>query len=909
MPPLTAPPDLGGGADLDRRAALKLFAAGAAALASGCRRSEDMLPYRDMPEYGASGDAVLFATALPLAGAARGVLVESRQGRPTKVHGNPDHPASLGSTDVFAEAALLSLYDPTRSASPAAGNTPVSWSAVADVLRQATADGGEGTALLTGPVGSPTLARQIRALLDAASGLRWFSHRPAAPALEVPTRAAGHDRVQLWPDWEQLDTVVTLGADPLGPGPAQVAMTKGWTRARADRRGTFTMHAFEPVPTLTGTKADLRSPVSPAELPRVARALLAALDGGEAPADVARAARALARARGRAAVLPSADLPPGALAAVAELNRRLAAPLARLLPFWHWPDVPQEDAGALLSALDEGRVQRLVVLGANPVYDLGAPFTDRLDGVRLVHLGHRQDETALRAEMHAPLHHPLEDWSDLRAVDGTAAPVQPLIEPLHESRSAHEVVEMLRGRAGRAARDLVEDTWRARWGERFAARWQEALRTGVIADFPPPATVPDEPPAPDDAPAADGDGFAHVALLSHAVLDGSHASNAWLQECPAPLTKQVWGNAASLSPADADRLGVAEGDAVVLRGRGAAVRLPVTILPGQAAGTVGTTLGYGRSAAGPIGSGVGADVRPLGPRVEIEPAGEEGGLVRTQVEFGQHGRDILRSVSAEDPGLETAHHASESFYAPWDYDSPSWGMVIDTDACSGCNACMIACQAENNIPVVGPDEVARGRHMHWIRIDAYDVPEDDVRGFQPVPCMHCEKAPCEPVCPVAASVHDEQGLNAQVYNRCVGTRFCQANCPYKVRRFNFFDYADSQAYAHLGADLLQAARNPDVSVRGRGVMEKCTYCVQRIEAAHHRASREDRPIREGEVVTACQAACPAEAITFGDVADPESAVSRARDDPRHYALLEHLGTRPRTTYLARVVPPARSEDG
>ncbi len=885
----------------DRRSALKLFAAGAAALVSGCRRQEQMLPYIDMPEYGASGDAVLFATALPLAGAARGVLVETHQGKPTKVHGNPDHPASRGGTDVFAEAELLALFDPTRLTSPIEGEVPVTWSKVARRLRDATRDGADGVALLTGPVGSPTLARQIGLLMEEAPGLRWFTHRAAVPALEVPAGPDPLHRMQLWPDFEQIDIVVTFGADPLGPGPAQIALTKGWSSARRDRRDAFRMFAFEPVPTLTGTKADHRTAMRASDLPAAVRALRDVLDGGEAEAPIMRAARALRGAEGRAVILPGPDLPLETVALIDELNRRLSAPVARLQPVWRWPDLRQEDGGALVEAMRSGAVRSLVVIGANPVYEMGDPFVAALEGIDLVHFSLRRDETALRAGMHAPLHHPLEDWSDLRSLGGSAALVQPLIAPLHETRSAHAVLEMLRGHTGSDPRAIVQDTWRTRWGPSFEDRWHDSLRRGVITGFPVGTVTPDWTGA---GPAQERDGqdlFEHVPHLSPTMLAGDYAPNGWLQECPHPLSKQAWGNAASFARADAERLGIAEGDTVVLRGHdGFFVLLPAVLLPGQAPGTVGTTLGYGRTTAGAIGTDVGANVRPLGPRVGVERMEGPSLLIRTQREFGQHGRDILRSVPFGSAELTAEDHAPPTFYPPWDYISPSWGMVIDTDLCSGCHACVIACQSENNVPVVGPDEVARGRYMHWIRIDAYDLPDEGGRGFQPVPCMHCEKAPCEPVCPVAASVHDEQGLNAQVYNRCVGTRFCQANCPYQVRRFNFFDYADSQAYADLGADLLQAIHNPDVSVRSRGVMEKCTYCVQRIEAARHAASREDRPIADGDVVTACQSACPAEAITFGDISDPDTSVSRAKDDPRHYALLEHLGTRPRTTYLARV---------
>jgi molybdopterin-containing oxidoreductase family iron-sulfur binding subunit len=876
-----------------RRDALKLFSAGAAALVAGCRAAPQAVPYRDMPEGMVPGKPLYFATSLPLGGAGRGVLVESHQGRPTKVHGNAAHPGSLGGTDVFAEAAVLDLFDPSRPAAPTRRGAPVSWSALAQALAEAA--GQEGAVLLTGPVGSPTMARQIGELLSARPGLRWVSYRAVTPELRVGS-------AQVWPDFERLDAVVSLGADPLGPGPGQVGFAKGWSRAKRARRAAFRSHVFEAGPTLTGAQADKRTAVRPSAMAAVAEELRAALEGAEASAPVAAAAQALRRAEGRAAVLVGSDQPAAVHAAAQAINARLSAPLRYLRAFDTWPDMRPGPVDALVADMEAGRVPALIVLGANPVYDLGDGFAAAMAKVpQRLHFSVHGDETAAASTWHGPLHHPLEDWSDLRSLDGTVGLVQPLIAPLHDSRSAHSVLARMQEPAPAEPLEILRATWAAQWGEEgFEERWMQALHDGVIA-----GTGPEEVGAPSlpEAAAPFESGGIDVSLRpSPQVFDGSFASNAWLQECPDPFTKQVWGNAAWLSPKDAREAGLEDGDMVALSGEGRTVILPAIAVQGQAAGSVTLHLGHGRDQAGPIGTGLGAMVGHLGRTVSLHKTGAHEELARVQSEFSQHGRDILRTAHAV--AAEPERPQPATFYPDHDYDSYAWGMVIDTDACIGCNACMVACQSENNIPVVGPEEIRRGRNMHWMRVDRYEM-EEGGHGFQPVPCMQCEKAPCEPVCPVEASVHDSEGLNVQVYNRCIGTRFCQANCPYKVRRFNFFDYAEREGLEAGSTDMLAALRNPDVSVRGRGVMEKCTYCVQRISSARREAKKDNRDINDGEVVTACQAACPAEAIRFGNLNDADAEVTRAKADPRHYALLEELGTRPRTTYLARIVP----EDG
>jgi molybdopterin-containing oxidoreductase family iron-sulfur binding subunit len=424
------------------------------------------------------------------------------------------------------------------------------------------------------------------------------------------------------------------------------------------------------------------------------------------------------------------------------------------------------------------------------------------------------------------------------------------------------------------------------------------------------------------AAAAPTEGISLVLRPDPSVWDGSFANNAWLQECPKPLSKQVWGNALSIQPDDAAWLKLASGDLVIVESQGRSIEVPVLVEPGMAQGVCALTLGGGRSKAGAIGDGVGANAYAIRssnspwhiPQISIKPAGRRETILTTQnvVRTEEEVRELYRlhqftAAPAGSPPSEEPASLMPAGVRPG--DGHAWAMVIDTSVCIGCNACVISCQSENNVPVVGPEQVAMGRDMHWLRVDAYDhgSPESPQLGFQPVPCMHCEHAPCEPVCPVAASVHDSEGLNGQVYNRCIGTRFCEANCPYKVRRFNFFGYADGDEYANLGADSYRGHKNPEVTVRARGVMEKCTYCVQRISAARRAAERDDRPIGPDEVRTACQNACPTRAISFGDLNQANADVNHKKADPRHYALLGHLGTRPRTTYLADIRNPAPAD--
>jgi molybdopterin-containing oxidoreductase family iron-sulfur binding subunit len=580
---------------------------------------------------------------------------------------------------------------------------------------------------------------------------------------------------------------------------------------------------------------------------------------------------------------------------------------------------------ALVDDMKAEKVEFLVILGGNPAYTAPSDFefSAAMEKVALrVHCSSHDDETAALCHWHIPESHSLEAWSDARAYDGTVTIIQPLIAPLHASKSFHEVLAALLGQES-SGHDIVRKYWESQQtGGDFETFWRKALHDGVVAGTTfAPRTVSlasgewsrlDAQPQP---AAASAEVMEVIFRPDSSIWDGRFANNGWLQELPKQLTKLTWDNAALLSPATAERLSLSNMEVVELQYKERTVRASVWILPGQPDNTVTVHLGYGRTHAGRVGTGMGFNAYALrtsdspwfGAGLTIKRTGERYPLACTQDHQSMEGRHLVRSGTLahfkQHPHFvhEMAHDPPPelTLYPEVKYEGRAWGMTIDTSACIGCGACITACQSENNIPIVGKEQVIIGREMHWIRVDRYysgelDNPEAH---HQPVPCMQCENAPCEPVCPVGATVHNNEGLNDMVYNRCVGTRYCSNNCPYKVRRFNFLLYQD------WDAPTLKMQRNPDVSIRSRGVMEKCTYCVQRINVARITAEKEDRAIRDGEIVTACQAACPAEAIVFGDLNDKESQVAKMKASPLNYGLLTELNTRPRTTYLARLKNP------
>jgi molybdopterin-containing oxidoreductase family iron-sulfur binding subunit len=939
---------------------------------------------------------------MTLGGVATGLLVESHEGRPTKVEGNPDHPGSLGATDLYAQASVLTLYDPDRSSSILQLGEIRPWSAFITAVRAGlsaqAASKGAGLRVLTETVASPTLAAQLQQLLTSHPGAKWIQWEPvpAADNSRAGLLSAAGRYVQPLHDFTKADVVVALDADFLSAeGAANLRYARQFASRRrldADPDRLNRLYVAEPSPSVTGLNADHKIPLKASYVESFARAIASRLGAGATGAQgsalgapegtqlyVDAIAEDLLAHRGTSIVLAGEAQPPSVHALVHGINQALGnigATITYLPPPEIVPTAQHAALRELVTDMNAGRVQMLVMIGeSNPVQTAPADlnFGDAMSKVQMrFHSGLFLDETASLSHWHVPAAHFLEAWSDARTVDGTASIVQPLIQPMYNGKSAHEIVQTLLDPPERNSYDIVRDYWRTESQGAVAAAGAPSP-----APTPPPAPAPAAPAAPQtpDAAAAappppvtpeqraaatfernwrrwlhdgviPGTAFAAVGTLAEpttaaapavpvattavtpiagievnfrrdpTIYDGRFANNPWLQELPKPVTKLTWDNAALIAPATAERLGVATGDVVRVTHEGRQLRLPVFITPGHAQDALTISLGYGRPRAGRVGSATGFNGYVLrGSRspwfgaAEVSTAGDDYRLVTTQDHWTLEGRNVVRSGTLEEfkakPTFakEMEHLTLErpiSLYPAHDYSQGhQWGMAIDLNTCTGCSACVLACVAENNIPVVGKEQVGRNREMHWLRVDRYYTgPLDNPDSFmQPLPCMQCENAPCEVVCPVAATVHSAEGLNDMVYNRCVGTRYCSNNCPYKVRRFNFLLYSDWNTQTH------KLQRNPDVTVRSRGVMEKCTYCVQRINHARIQAKREARAIRDGEVLTACQSACPTDAIVFGNINDPNSRVTRLKASPRNYAMLDELNTRPRTTYLAAVRHP------
>jgi molybdopterin-containing oxidoreductase family iron-sulfur binding subunit len=947
---------------VSRRQFLTLMGASLAlAGMSGCAQAppEQIMPYVRQPEEVVPGKPLFFATAMPLAGYATGVLVESHLGRPTKIEGNPLHPASKGATDAFAQASILGLYDPDRSQTVKHLQDISGWDRFAAEMRRVLQIKGAKTRLriLTETVTSPTLDHQIQMVLKRFPEARWHQYEPCGREnARAGAELAFGKRVDTIYRFDQADVVVSLDADFLSCGPGNLRYVGDFIKKRRSSRMNR-LYAVESTPSLTGAKADHRLALRADKVEGFSRDLDHLLrspgdrDGNARNPFIAALLSELARLKGqgRSIVMVGDHQSPNVHALVHAMNQWLGnvdktvfyldAEEAR--PSGASRAVPLAD---LVKAMKAGEVDILLMLGGNPVYtspvDLG--FADALASVKMrIHLSLYDDETSELCNWQIAEAHYLESWSDARAYNGTISILQPLIAPLYSGKTAHEVLALFtepgeqKKESGRKrSHDIVRDYWkdhglpslqayRKKHGLKelsvtdFETWWRRCLHDGLVAgsEFQPAKVELRQVGVPK------GIGSAELEIIFRAdptIYDGRFANNGWLQELPKPLSKLTWDNAAYMSKATAAKHGLANQDLVELRYRGRTVQAPVWILPGHADDSVTAHLGYGRTRAGKVGNGTGFNAYALRASgapdfdsgLEIRKLGRGYLLACTQTHHAMEGRHLVRSATLreyeKDPHfvrhLESGERRPLSLYEDHKYDGHKWGMVIDLNSCTGCGACVVACQAENNIPVVGKDQVSRGREMHWLRIDRYyrgDVAKSETveTFFQPVPCMHCENAPCELVCPVGATVHSHEGLNDMVYNRCVGTRYCSNNCPYKVRRFNFLFFAD---YA---TESLKLMRNPDVTVRSRGVMEKCTYCVQRINRARIEAEKEERPIRDGEIVTACQAACPAQAIVFGDLSDAKSAVAKKHADPRNYGLLEDQNTRPRTTYLAVLKNP------
>ena len=927
-----------------RREFLKLMGASLAlAGLTSCtsQPSDKIVPYARAPEEVIPGKPLFFATAYTLGGCATGLLVESHEGRPTKIEGNPLHPGSLGSTDVFAQASILTLYDPDRSKIVLRAGTPSTWNVFAAELAKQIESGrqpqGGGLRILTETVVSPTLGAQLKAVLAMFPAAKWHQYEPVTrDAARAGARLAFGEAVNTLYRVDKADVILSLGSDFLTTGPGAVRYARDFAsrrRAPAPQNGMNRLYAIEATPSLTGAMADHRLVMRESDLELFARALAARLgiEAGAAPWKpsprhakwIEALAADLTAHRGTSLVVPGDEQTPALHLLAHAMNRALGNIGQTVLYTDSVEAAPAEQTDSLrrlVADMQAGAVETLLILDGNPVYTAPAdvPFAEALNKVAFrAHLSLYEDETSTLCHWQLPEAHYLEGWSDGRAYDGTVSIQQPLIAPLYNGRTTHEVVSVLLGEP-KSSYDIVREYWRhQRPSDDFEAFWRKALHDGVIADSALPARVPTLQAAlPAAHQAAAAGEFELLFRADPAAWDGRFANNGWLQELPKPLTKLTWDNAALISPAAAERLGVQNEDVVELAYNSRRVKAPIWVQPGQADGTVTLHLGYGRARAGRAGTGIGVNAYALrtaaapwgGGGLSVKKTGERYRLASTQGHQTMEGRNLVRMATLNEfkkhpdfvrgPSDHEVGH-EPSFYPKFKYDGYAWGMAIDLNACTGCNACVAACQSENNSPVVGKDQVMLGREMHWIRVDRYykGGPAEPETVHQPILCMQCENAPCEPVCPVGATVHSNEGLNDMVYNRCVGTRYCSNNCPYKVRHFNFLQYQDDHTPS------LKLLRNPNVTVRSRGVMEKCTYCVQRINEARIQAKTGDREIADGEVVTACQAVCPSQAIVFGNINDPKSRVSQLKAHPLNYGLLTELNTKPRTTYLARLRNP------
>jgi MoCo/4Fe-4S cofactor protein with predicted Tat translocation signal len=1024
-----------------RRKFLKLMGASfALAGLTACTRqpTEYIAPYVRQPEELVPGNPVFFATAMPLDGFATGLIVESHEGRPTKIEGNQDHPASLGATDVFSQASVLGLYDPDRSTTLTYLGDIVTWPAFLGAIRPALdaqrALAGQkqakgGLRILTGTVTSPTLAYQLKSLMSALPSAKWHQYDPAGRdnAREASRLAFGQYANTVY-RFDKADVVLSLDSDFLACGPASLRNARDFASKRRLTEGNREMnrlYVVESTVTNTGSVADHRLPIRASLIEDFAVSVAMNLTGPGRQAlvdlpilknsyaagvaigvsfsksveaaqftethknweEVIRWAGAISQDlnqhRGSSIVIAGDSQPPAVHALAHAMNEALGN-VGNTVVYTDPVEANPADGNAslreLVAEMNSGQVDVLLILGGNPVYNAPADleFGGALRKVPLrIHLSLYKDETSELCQWHIPEAHYLESWGDTRGHDGTVSIIQPLIAPLYSGKTAHEVVAAFLNEPERPAHEIVRDYWKKRFdaggqepqarvaatqtalanqtaiastqpvpkslpsqsGSGFEQFWRKSLRDGFVAGTAlQPKTLALKSNWGPETQSPTPDPYLEIVFRADpTIYDGRFANNGWLQELPKPLSKLTWDNAAIISPLTAATLGLGKkindiatnrmgsiggeiiADQVELQYRGFKVIAPAFIQPGHPDDVVTVHLGYGRTVAGKVGTNAGfnayairtSDAPWFGSDLKVTKTGGTYSLATTQShhlldteEVGE--RDIVRSGTLAEyrkrPSLapETAEDGEHaSLYPSFAYEGYAWGMSIDLNSCIGCSACIVACVAENNIPVVGKEQVARSREMHWLRVDAYykGGQTNPKTYFQPVPCQQCENAPCEIVCPVAATAHSAEGLNDMTYNRCVGTRYCSNNCPYKVRRFNFLLYQDFYSAS------LKMMRNPDVSVRSRGVMEKCTYCVQRIQKAKIDSEKEDRQVRDGEIVPACAQACPAEAIVFGNINDSGSRVAKLKAEERNYSLLGELNTKPRTTYLAAVRNP------
>jgi molybdopterin-containing oxidoreductase family iron-sulfur binding subunit len=968
---LDAPPE-----SPTRRRFLQLMGASVALAAAGCSKSENyFLPLStNIPEQ-LPGVPEYYASALEVGGVAQGVLVTSYDGRPIRVDGNPDHPQNRGGSNSQMIASVLELYDPDRSRGVVRFDNgkriPESWDAFASHARQLIQElartGGVGLRVLAEESSSEALAALRDRFLKAYPQAAWHEYEPVSRDEErQATKLSFGQPLRIHYALDKADVIACLDDDLLAAHPASVKHSRDFASRRRPEDGAMNrLYVVEPVLSSTGAAADHRLSTRygriasfaerlEAEVNRLLDAPAAALETAhDSPAGDAEAkflavlASDLVAAKGKSIVTIGVRQPAAIQGVAHRINQRLGN-VGQTVTYTEAPrpDRPLhvESIKALADDMGAGKVEILLILGGNPVYDAPADldFGKKLEAIKqTVHLSNYEDETSLLSKWHVNRAHQLESWGDARSYDGVYTVIQPMIAALYGGKSPIELLALFAGDDDAAidGQKLVREAFNKLAGSTDEAKWRTALDLGLLEGSAAPAVTPELKTTPPEHPREPGEdqGLDLILAADSKIYDGRFANNAWLQELPDFITKITWDNAALVSPATARQLGLKDGYMLSLTAGGKQLLAAAAVIPGIAENTVALALGYGRSAAGVVGGDLVDGVETVGFNayrlrttsamdvvngLKVEPTGRTYKLALTQDHhamdaIGSHEREhrlgeIIKEGTAaefakEPEAIARGHEHGlpelPLFDAPTISENHKWGMAVDLSKCVGCNACVIACQSENNIPVVGKEQVFNGREMHWLRIDRYfkGDPEAPEVVSQPVACVQCENAPCEQVCPVAATMHDHDGLNAMVYNRCIGTRYCSNNCPFKVRRFNFFNYHKALEQPEMAVAKLKY--NPDVTIRARGVMEKCTYCTQRIQTVKIKAKNEGREIGLEEVTPACAQACSARAITFGDLNKSESKVAKDHANPRSYTLLQELNVKPRTAYLARIRNP------
>jgi MoCo/4Fe-4S cofactor protein with predicted Tat translocation signal len=951
---------------VSRRGFLKLMSASLAlAGLSGCTKQPDeaIYPYVKQPEDLILGKPVYFATAYPFPTGAVPLLVKSDAYRPIKLEGNPEHPYNRGSSDAMTQGTLLGLYDPDRSPKVTYRGETSQWAAFQSALRAKIAEtkssGGSGIVFLTTTVTSPTLASQWKQAQALYPNLKLVQYDPVnRDSARAASKAAFGEYLDAQYRLDGADVIVSLDADFLSgiAHPGFLRLAGDYARRRKLEPGVEMnrLYSVESTTTTTGLKAEHRLGVKASQVEPVALKLQELVGsggsavGGMWSADTSKYLEALAKDlkanAGKCVVIPGEQQSPAVHLAAIAINQALGNVGKTVIYTETINPLPSEqtaDLRALVADMNAGKVQWLVVLNSNPLYSAPADldFESALKNVdTLAHLGAYLDETAQFAQWHINSAHYLEMWSDVRAYDGTVTIIQPMIEPLYGGHSSHDVFQSLLETPDVSAFEAVRETWKPVVKGDFETAWRNSLHAGFIdgSDFDEKTVSAKSGASLPASSAANSGGFEIIFRPDPNVYDGRLAHISWLQELPKPVTNLSWDNAALVSMDTLGKLKLTEADVIEIELNGRKVNAPLLVMPGHPNDSITVYLGSGRREGSRVAGGVGfnaylirtSDSPLFAQGAKVRATGARWDLAVTKSHYGDHrsvadggdgsgthslegneaeSRGIIRYATLEEfranPAFAQEGHEKpaqdDSLFPSYRYDKNAWGMAIDLNSCVGCNACVVSCYAENNIAVVGKQQVKIGRNMQWLRIDTYF--EGDLEApkahFQPMTCQHCENAPCEQVCPVGATIHTPEGLNTMVYNRCVGTRYCANNCPYKVRRFNFLLFSDFET------ESLKLMRNPDVSVRSRGVMEKCTYCLQRISAAKIEADKENREIRDGEIVTACQQACPTDAIAFGNINDKNSRVAKLKAQQRDYQVLADLNTRPRTTYTAGVINP------